>query len=250
MFYLVIHQFAVIRTPVVTDPKQFGDAVAGQLMGTLAIFGQYIVPAAFVFGAIASVIGRRKRANLYQYFAEQPVKSALNQITWREFEMLVGEWFRRQGYVVTETGGVADGGVDLILTKEGETYLVQCKQWKAYKVGVNIVRELLGVMVTQGAAGGYLVTSGVFTEEARRFATESNIKLIDGSELSNLIGEARAGQQTQPLSQQAKAQQQTAPQCPKCGSTMVMRKAAKGAYAGESFWGCPKFPRCRGTVPL
>ena len=105
------------------------------------------------------MVGRRKRANLYQYVAKQPVKSALNEITWREFEMLVGEWFRKQGYTVTETGGVADGGVDIILTKDGETYLVQCKQWKAYKVGVNIVRELLGVMVTQGAAGGYLVTS-------------------------------------------------------------------------------------------
>jgi restriction system protein len=149
VLYVIIHHFAIVNVPIITDPKQIGQMFTGQITKTLALFGQYIVPLAFVLGAFASVVGRRKRANLYQYVAKQPVKSALNEITWREFEMLVGEWFRKQGYTVTETGGVADGGVDLILTKDGETYLVQCKQWKAYKVGVNIVRELLGVMVTK-----------------------------------------------------------------------------------------------------
>jgi restriction system protein len=33
-------------------------------------------------------------------------------------------------------------GVDLALTKGTEKFLVQCKQWKAYKVGVDVVREL------------------------------------------------------------------------------------------------------------
>ena len=48
---------------------------------------------------------------------------------WREFEMLVGEAFRLQGYQVVETGGGgADGGVDLVLRKDRETFLVQCKQ--------------------------------------------------------------------------------------------------------------------------
>ncbi|HNO75927.1 restriction endonuclease [Nitrosomonas mobilis] len=40
-----------------------------------------------------------------------------------------------------------DNGIDLILKKDGEVFLIQCKQWWAYKVSVNIVRELLGVMV-------------------------------------------------------------------------------------------------------
>lgn len=250
VLYVVIHHFAIVSVPIQTDPKQMGEMLVGQMTKTLALFGQYIVPLAFIFGAIASMVGRRKRANLYQYVAKQPVKSGLNEISWREFEMLVGEWFRKQGYAVTETGGVADGGVDIILKKNGETYLVQCKQWKAYKVGVNIVRELLGVMVTQGAAGGYLVTSGVFTEDARRFATESNITLIDGSKLSELIREARTVQQTNNPVRRVETQQQTVPQCPKCGSTMVMRKAAKGTRIGESFWGCPRFPSCRGVIPL
>ena len=33
--------------------------------------------------------------------------------------------------------------------------------------------------------------------------------------------------------------------CPKCGSEMVLRKATKGKNAGNSFWGCSQFPKCR-----
>jgi len=196
--YVVMHYYAGIPVPVITDTKQLGSMVTGQMIKTLATFGQYLVPLAFGIGAFVSIIKRKKRANLFQSVTKQAGKSALNGITWREFEMLVGEWFRRQGYTVTETGGVADGGVDLILTKAGETYLVQCKHWKAYKVGVNVVRELLGVMVTRSAAGGYLVTSGVFTDEARRFAEASNIVLIDGEKLAYLLSETRAAQPTPP----------------------------------------------------
>lgn len=38
------------------------------------------------------------------------------------------------------------------------------------------------------------------------------------------------------------------PMCPKCGSKMVLRKALKGANAGNQFWGCSSFPKCRGVV--
>jgi restriction system protein len=247
--YVVIHYYAGIPLPTITDPKQMGQVVTGQMIKTFATFGQYLVPLAFGIGALVSVIKRRKRANLFQSVATQSGKNALSGVTWREFEMLVGEWFRRQGYEVTETGGVADGGVDLILTKAGETYLVQCKHWKAYKVGVNVVRELLGVMVTRGAAGGYLVTSGVFTDEAQRFAEASNIALIDGEKLAYLMNETRTAQPMPPTGRSTTATQpQTSPSCPKCGSAMVIRHATKGAHAGSTFWGCSRFPGCRGIL--
>ena len=37
-------------------------------------------------------------------------------------------------------------------------------------------------------------------------------------------------------------------QCPKCGSSMVLREVKKGQNAGNKFWGCSKFPKCRGAV--
>ena len=38
------------------------------------------------------------------------------------------------------------------------------------------------------------------------------------------------------------------PTCPKCGSRMVLRTAKSGANQGEKFWGCSKFPQCRGIL--
>jgi restriction system protein len=38
-----------------------------------------------------------------------------------------------------------------------------------------------------------------------------------------------------------------APACPQCGSKMVLREARRGAHAGQSFWGCSRYPGCRGT---
>ena len=45
-------------------------------------------------------------------------------------------------------------------------------------------------------------------------------------------------------------QQGIEPKCPKCDETMVLRTAKKGRNAGGDFWGCSKFPKCRGTVSL
>lgn len=38
--------------------------------------------------------------------------------------------------------------------------------------------------------------------------------------------------------------------CPKCGSDMVMREVKKGANIGKKFWGCSRFPSCRGAVNI
>ncbi len=38
--------------------------------------------------------------------------------------------------------------------------------------------------------------------------------------------------------------------CPKCGAVMVLRKAARGANAGKAFYGCSKFPKCRGIIAI
>lgn len=33
--------------------------------------------------------------------------------------------------------------------------------------------------------------------------------------------------------------------CPKCGSLLVIRTVKSGAKAGQQFWGCSSFPKCR-----
>ena len=172
--------------------------------------------------------------------------------------MLVGEAFRLQGYRVLETGGDgADGGIDLVLAKGTEKFLVQCKQWKSYKVGVDVVRELYGVMAAKGATGGFVVTSGRFTDDATKFAAGRNVRLIDGPKLFALIKQARQSNTTTARQQVDSRLQQTAPlkaaietNCPQCGASMVKRVARKGGNVGSEFWGCSTFPSCRGIRQL
>ena len=160
-------------------------------------------------------------------------------MSWREFEMLVGEGFRLQGYQVVETGGGGpDDGVDLVLTRPGmsgrEKFLVQCKQWRALKVGVDVVRELYGVMAARGATGGFVVTSGRFTDDAISFASGRNVTLVDGPKLLGLIRQARAGAgQAAARPDAAKATRSTADSgqatvCPLCTKPMVRRIAKRG----------------------
>lgn len=83
-----------------------------------------------------------------------------------------------------ETTVGPDGGVDLVLRKDGGKTYVQCKHWKTHKVGVEKVRELLGSMAAGGADYGVLATTGEFTSDARQFGGKHGVRLIDGEERS------------------------------------------------------------------
>lgn len=52
-----------------------------------------------------------------------------------------------------------------------------------------------------------------------------------------------------PTTYYARPQSVPGTNCPRCGSRMILRTAYRGANAGSRFWGCPRFPRCKGTRP-
>jgi len=185
--FLFLHSYAGKELPPVTASGIDGifKNVLPGLLHVLAFFGQIVLPIAFLLGSMASVILNFKRTKLYDKTSRSVSHNSLGNMSWKDFEYLVGEYFLRRQFSVEETKSGADGGVDLIATKGMEKYLIQCKHWKAYKVGVNIVRELLGVMVGVGATGGFVVTSGEFTKDAIDFAKANNILILDGKELLN-----------------------------------------------------------------
>jgi restriction system protein len=214
----------------------------------MALFGQYVMAFVFCMAAIISAITTFRQKKLYNNVATRTDVAVLNEMSWDEFEILVGEHFRRQGFQVSRQGGNGpDGGIDIVLKNKSETYLVQCKQWKAYKVGVQPVRELFGVMSARGAAGGYVVTSGMFTDEAQAFVKGLNVELIDGRKLRQIIDNVRKPASAA-VRQTAAVQQD--PNCPKCGAEMKKRVARQGSNAGNQFWGCSGYPACKGVLPI
>lgn len=257
--YLLLHWYATQEISPAAELNDMVKSVGFGLLHGFAVFGQYILPGAFLIGAIVSALTRFKRKKLYDTSSRNTSDNVLDDISWQDFELLVGEHFRRQGYSVEETAGGADGGIDLIVFKNGEKYLVQCKQWKAYKVGVKIVRELLGVMVGVGAAGGFVVTSGEFTRDAISFANANRIELLDGKVLRRMMmvqtgqKDSVANSSTRQVLEPSNSIQKSAvsqPNCPKCGNSMVLRVAKRGNKVGEKFWGCSKYPSCRTVLPI
>ena len=241
-FHLLAAAFA--PTPTVTTVADMGGVVIHQGIHVFASIFQYVIPMAFIIGASVSYLKRSRSIELLEN-ARSGSSSEVSSLTWQQFEDLIGEGFRQRGFQVTENGGAApDGGVDLILARGTERFLVQCKQWRARQVSVTIVRELYGVMAAQQAAGGYVVTSGRFTQDAIAFAEGRNIELIDGGKLPALLRQTRNASPA-PVTHAILA---STPACPRCNEPMVARVAKRGANTGSEFWGCRRYPKCKVTL--
>jgi restriction system protein len=149
---------------------------------------QWLLPALLLVGTAALVLKHRRRTSVHERVLADGTRRSLAQISWPEVEKLVAEYFRRREFAVTESRRTGpDGGIDLELTKRGEYYLVQCKLWRALSVDVETIREFHRVMAARHAVGGFVVTSGSFTTEARKFAEGREIELIDGGQLTSRI---------------------------------------------------------------
>jgi restriction system protein len=254
--YFVLHQFAGQPDVLAVQPGQVGALVTQSIWRGLVTLGQYALPLVCLAGAGMSAWRRRERRQLVANVTAGKAADVLDGMSWQQFERLVGEAFRLQGYRVMEAGGGgADGGVDLVLSKDGEKHLVQCKQWRAYKVGVDVVRELYGVMAARGAAGGFVVTSGRFTAEAMSFVEGRNVRLVDGPNLHGLIRQAQGAARPQERTAEPEQAMNAPPaspnaSCPACAKPMVRPMARRGANAGGEFWGCTGYPACKGTRPI
>ena len=243
--------------PVAVQPGKAADLMFVVMWQGLATGGQYLLPFIFSIGALVSFFKRRKAGQLHDAAANRD--DGMANMTWPEFEVLVDEYFRRQEFTTLNNGGGGpDGGVDVLLQKGSDRYLVQCKHWRALRVGVQPVRELYGVMAARRVAGGFVVTSGEFTEEAHRFAEGREIQLINGKALQRGI-RAQATSMTRPTASPAPQPRQaepvpmpsaaSVPNCPLCNASMVLRQARNGPTPGKRFWGCSNFAetKCRGT---
>lgn len=166
-----------------------------------------------------------------------------------QFELLIGEIYRRQGYSVELSGAVnTEDGIDLVLRRDGETIPVQCKHWKMRHVGERELREFYGTMATSGAPRGFFVTTGDFSLGARTFAGGKEIELVTGNDLTRQItAAAKPGENLchvpDWIDEFVAHARIFDPECPICHGTMVVRHHRA---SGAPSWTCRGYPRCPG----
>jgi restriction system protein len=211
----------------------------------LATLAASLAPLAMLFFGLMAFLSFWSAKKQQALVDGQTSLKSIQRLPWKEFEFMVAEAYRRQGYAVDFSFGKgADGGVDLVLRKEGRVSFVQCKQWKVFSVGAPVVREQFGIMTAERADEVIIVTSGKFTREAETFAQGKPINLVDGPHLLELVRQVQG--HTPSVSPSPARKPSTSPACPKCGKEMILKLARRGPNAGNQFWGCRNFPACKG----
>ncbi|MBY9085290.1 restriction endonuclease [Paenibacillus sp. HN-1] len=109
-----------------------------------------------------------------------------------DFEHLVCNLFSKIGLESKLTRSSRDGGVDVIAFDPrpvfGGKYVIQAKRYKN-TVEVAAVRDLYGTMMNENASKGILVTTSTYGPDARSFAKDKPIELIDGRVLLHMLEE-------------------------------------------------------------
>ena len=226
---------------------------------------QLVVPALFLATAVAAW---RWRRNGPQAAPRSAAGIDVGSMRWREFEALIGRAFELQGFHMNDAGAAgADAGIDLLMRKERQTYLVHCKTWRTDKVGIETVQAVQALMKTRGAVGGFILTSGRFSRDATAAAGGFNIRPVDGPALQAMLVLGRAQAERAERAPVAAAEPVPAAPvvapptrvaqagtplalslpCPACGADMKKRLAKRGVNAGQYFWSCVRHPECKGT---
>jgi len=178
---------------------------------------------------------------------------SLRRMDWLGFERLVVDLFQHLGFSARKTSAGADGGVDIELRSKSTPLtsppqaLIQCKARSKARIGVDKVRELLGVVTATGAGRGVLVTNSEFSDEARAFAKPVSILQIGDIQwllktINKLPDHTKNGLEAKHF-----ALGYDIPSCVVCELKLKPRNGPKGP-----FWGCSNFSnpavKCRTTM--
>jgi restriction system protein len=115
------------------------------------------------------------------------------------FERLSQRLLREAGFIKVEvTGRTGDGGIDglgvLRVNLLSFQVLFQCKKYQG-TVGAGAVRDFRGAMIGRSDKG-LIITTGTFSNDAKREATRDGapaIDLIDGDQLCDLLKSLKLG---------------------------------------------------------
>jgi restriction system protein len=121
-------------------------------------------------------VNRTLAIGLYHRFKKEDGKEE-NPFDFERFvAKIMGQCFGGNTHV---TPSSHDFGIDIEHQRKDGLYLGQVKCY-AGPVGYEPIAIVHSQMVKQNAEGGFVVTTGMFTEHAHRYAQNHNIELIDG----------------------------------------------------------------------
>jgi restriction system protein len=159
--------------------------IAAALVGLLRFFmpTMYAVAAALPFLVVAAIVAwKQLRAPSGKRIAG--TLDRLRAMPWHEFAAAVAAAYARQGYEVQR---LDDGRADFALVRNGYTTLLACKRWKATRTGTEPLRELEAARSARDARESVYFAAGEVTAQARAFAAERNIRLVEAPELVRLL---------------------------------------------------------------
>lgn len=140
---------------------------------------------------VALVVGGAISAWLWTAYCQRLVAAgglrALTAMRWREFSRFVIEALQAQGFEASRIEPDAQRGqqADLLLNRDGQTWLLSCKQGVNYRITPGMVDEIARAVRGSNAQGGILATLGRIEPEAR--TRDQGIELLDGATLWPLI---------------------------------------------------------------
>lgn len=168
------------------------------------------VAVAGVSGLVMWVVWRRRQntpaeapievAAWARVVASDDKLTALQALDAEDLEDVVAELYERSGNRVERSAAAQSRGVDIyVQNRQGENVVVQCKAGEGL-VGQAAVRSLWGVVTSEQADRGVLVTTGRLSRQAREWAEDKPITLYDGRELAKIVwrvarGTAKTGDQ-------------------------------------------------------
>lgn len=116
--------------------------------------------------------------DIINYYEEKPT----------DFERLCAELFNRMGYESKVTPKTNDGGYDILLSQNSQRTIVECKCYSMkYKIGRPAVQKLVGANSTILADRMIFITTSNFSENAVIYANETDVELINGCKLLELL---------------------------------------------------------------
>jgi len=134
---------------------------------------------------VIGIIAAWKQLRLPSRTRVEAQLDAVRTMSWQEFSNVVETAFRRQGHTVSR---LSSGGADFeLINTSGRRALVSCKRWKAASNGMEPLRELHAAVQAAEAQEGIFLTAGVVTENARTFAADNRIRVVEQEQLGQLL---------------------------------------------------------------